>query len=219
MTTKDAALRLALEALEESRDDVATCLSDCRALAGIAFYEQQLIKHDAAIEGLKQALAQQEPPNPWAEAVIEQLVIHHIYRKEHDADPRKAIRDLFCISNAMVLEPLVSKPAQDLVDRGRKESQPAQEPVMYQYRWLNPGDKPDQPESELEWKLVEVRNVYTDTIANRIDELRGYRFNGKPVYEVRPLYAAPPTQSAIKEVVVNADYREMWMHTVKLNQQ
>jgi len=81
----------------------------------------------------------------------------------------------------------------------RLEAQQAQEPVMYQYRWLNPGDNPDQPESELEWKLVEVRNVYTDTIANRIDELRGYRFSGKPVYEVRPLYAAPPTQPALSE--------------------
>jgi len=80
-----------------------------------------------------------------------------------------------------------------------QQDQPAQEPVMYQYRWLNPGDNPDQPESELEWKLVEVRNVYTDTIANRIDELRGYRFSGKPVYEVRPLYAAPPTQPALSE--------------------
>ena len=35
-----------------------------------------------------------------------------------------------------------------------QQEQPAQEPVMYQYRWLNPGDNPDQPESELEWKLV-----------------------------------------------------------------
>ena len=125
MTTKDAALRLALEALEESRDDVATCLSDCRALAGIAFYEQQLIKHDAAIEGLKQTLAQQEPPNPWAEAVIEQLIVYHALQPKHDSDPVKAVHDLLCISNEIALDPRVSAPAQALIDRGRNEAQPA----------------------------------------------------------------------------------------------
>jgi hypothetical protein len=66
---KTELLQQALDALIESRDDVNTCLYQHKPFAGrarydmrIAFYEAQLVKHDAAIEGLKQTLAQQEQP-------------------------------------------------------------------------------------------------------------------------------------------------------------
>jgi hypothetical protein len=62
-------LQQCLDALIESHDDVATCLAENQKLAGyprydrrIAFYEAQLVKHDAAIEAVKQALAQQDQP-------------------------------------------------------------------------------------------------------------------------------------------------------------
>jgi len=85
-----------------------------------------------AVADIKQALSQQEQPNRWSEAVIDQLVVHHIYQAIHDADPRKAIHDLLCISNDIALDPQVSSDAQALVDRGRREAQqeqPTQEPV------------------------------------------------------------------------------------------
>ena len=73
-------VRDALDALIESHSDVATCLADRQRLAGIprydkqiAFYEEQLVKHDAAIEALKQALAQQE--QPYAHRAIPGLTI------------------------------------------------------------------------------------------------------------------------------------------------
>jgi hypothetical protein len=71
---KTELLQQALDALIESRDDVNTCLYQHKPFAGrarydmrIAFYEAQLVKHDAAIEGLKQTLAQQERSYPVAE--------------------------------------------------------------------------------------------------------------------------------------------------------
>ena len=59
----------------------------------------------------------------WQEAVIEQLIIHHIYRAKHDSDPQKAINDLLCYSNQIALDPLVSSDAQALIDHGRALAQ------------------------------------------------------------------------------------------------
>lgn len=76
------------------------------------------------------------------------------------------------------------------------DSKDAVEPVLYQYRWLNPTGNQVEPKSLLEWKLVEVRNVYTDTIEERVRELEAYRHQDKPVYEVRALYARPQAADA-----------------------
>lgn len=69
------------------------------------------------------------------------------------------------------------------------DGQAGGEVVAYQYRWLNPANNYAEPPSMLEWKPVEVRNTYTDTIEERVRELKAYRYDGKPVYEVRALYA------------------------------
>ena len=57
---QQAAMKLALDALQLSRDDVEFCLAENLQLAGyerydkrIAFYKEQLIKHDAAIAALE----------------------------------------------------------------------------------------------------------------------------------------------------------------------
>ena len=60
------------------------------------------------------------------------------------------------------------------------------EPVLWQYRLANPGDEDN------EWREVKLRNPYTDTLAMRVEELRGYTYNGKPCYEVRALVVAAP---------------------------
>jgi hypothetical protein len=59
------------------------------------------------------------------------------------------------------------------------------EVVMWQYRWLNPGDMPDQQESMLEWKPVE--HPRWQPLEAKLQELRDYRYGGKPCYEVRAL--------------------------------
>lgn len=63
--------------------------------------------------------------------------------------------------------------------------------VMWQYRWLNPGNAPNPPPSMLEWKEVEHRN-HSQTMKQRIEELRDFRYDGKPAYEVRALGVITP---------------------------
>lgn len=55
-------------------------------------------------------------------AVIDQLVIHHIYNASHDSDPRKALTDLLQINQDIALDPAVSSAAQALIERGRAEA-------------------------------------------------------------------------------------------------
>lgn len=65
------------------------------------------------------------------------------------------------------------------------------EPELWQYRWTNPaGDLGS--EDNMAWKRVVVRRMQTmQTMQQRIDELLAYRYDGKPIYEVRALYAHP----------------------------
>jgi len=85
-------------------------------------------------------------------------------------------------------------------------SMEAQEPVLYQYRWLNPNNNPDDV-GLMDWKLLEPRNPYMGTVQDRIDELEAYRYEGKVVYEVRALYAQPsePSMEAQEPVQVWCD--------------
>lgn len=76
------------------------------------------------------------------------------------------------------------------------------DPVMFQFRWLNPaGDK--HPESMSEWQEVTPR--WNATVKEKCDELLAHRYDGKPVYEVRKLYThkeqpfAPGNEAAIRE--------------------
>ena len=55
----------------------------------------------------------------WKDAVIDELVVCHIYNKEHDGDPRKAIHDAISWNVQVALDPLVSSDAQALIDKGR----------------------------------------------------------------------------------------------------
>lgn len=53
--------------------------------------------------------------NDWKEAVIDQLVVYHIYNKTHDDNPRKAINDLLQIVQDIALDPKVSDEARKLL--------------------------------------------------------------------------------------------------------
>lgn len=54
----------------------------------------------------------------WKECVIEELIVSHIYSKQHENDPHKAIHDAISWNVEVALDPKVSKEAQDLFDRG-----------------------------------------------------------------------------------------------------
>ena len=60
---------------------------------------------------------------PWKQAVIDQLVIGHIYQAKHDNSPRQAIQDAISWNTDIALDPLVSKDAQKLIDQGAAAEQ------------------------------------------------------------------------------------------------
>lgn len=61
--------------------------------------------------------------------------------------------------------------------------------VAWQYRWLNPSGS-RQPESMLKWQLCESKYP-GQSVEDRVKDLLSYETDGKPQYEVRPLFAMP----------------------------
>lgn len=51
----------------------------------------------------------------WREAVLNELIVAHIYTKEHDTNPRKAIQDAITWHCQVALDPAVSSDAQKLI--------------------------------------------------------------------------------------------------------
>jgi len=69
----------------------------------------------------------------------------------------------------------------------------AQKPVaLWQFRWTNPAGDANPPADMLKWKEVDPW-MATQTLEQRIEELRSFQYKGKPAYEVRALYATPPS--------------------------
>lgn len=58
----------------------------------------------------------QPESNAWRGALVDALVVACIYRAEHDADPRKAIRDLLDWERTLALDPEISADARALRD-------------------------------------------------------------------------------------------------------
>jgi hypothetical protein len=85
-------------------------------------------------------------------------------------------------------EPSVSE-AQDLARAAlaayEAEAKPA-EPVAYWFRHINTEGEPTD-----DWKPVKANDFYMQTVEDSVRELLVYRYEGKPCYEVMPLYAAP----------------------------
>jgi len=166
---------------------------------------------DAAIEALKQALAQQEP-NPWADAVIDQLVVHHIYQAAHDTDPRKAVKDLLGISNSIALDPQVSSDAQALIDRGRKEAQQEQPASVDAYVGAR--------EDAAIWKkrALEAEELNRKFIA----EVNGPTYLGEPAQQEQPAQEASATwtemvvANLVREGVNKHRARELAAHFLTL---
>jgi hypothetical protein len=80
-----------------------------RAVTGVSMTYAQLMAFAAALEG------------PWKKAVIDQLVIAHIYQSKHDKDPRSALQDAISWNTDIALDPLVSSDAQKLIDQGAEQ--------------------------------------------------------------------------------------------------
>lgn len=99
---------------------------------------------------------------------------------------------------------------QNIAAWNRRATQAQQgEPVMWQHRWLNPAGEPCNPPTRLEWKPVE--HPHWQPLEMKLQELRDYRYNGKPCYEVRPLYATPsaPARQAVR-MLTDAEVWAVW---------
>lgn len=93
------------------------------------------------------------------------------------------------------------------------------EVVLYQYRWLNPTNKHCEPASMLDWKLVELRNPYTDTIEGQVRELEAYRYQGMPVYEVRALFTRPQQAAQVAQPLTDEQITKQFIHTEETENQ
>lgn len=82
-----------------------------RAVTGVSMTYAQLAAFAAALDG------------PWKQAVVDQLVIGHIYQAKHDADPRMAVQAVIADAVHIALDPLVSSDAQKLIEQGAAAEQ------------------------------------------------------------------------------------------------
>lgn len=91
------------------------------------------------VEGLEIDLAAAQE---WREAVLNELIVAHIYTKEHDTNPRKAIQDAITWNCQVALDPAVSSDARKLVAQERERlddeiSDAIQSDLENGAKWLN----------------------------------------------------------------------------------
>ena len=79
-----------------------------RAVTGVTMTYEQLTKFVAGVQG------------EWKEAVLNELIVGHVYQAEHDSNPRKAVHDCITWHTQVAMDPLVSSDAQALIDQGAK---------------------------------------------------------------------------------------------------
>lgn len=70
-----------------------------------------------AVAELAALRARAEKAEQFRDAVIDALVVSHIYIPEHDTNPRKALNDLIRWEQKIALDPLVSSDARALIER------------------------------------------------------------------------------------------------------
>ena len=80
----------------------------------------ELAWRDVQIEQLTKEL---EEANKWKIAVIDRAIVNWSYKKEHETDPRLAMNDVLNAEIQIALDPKISKPAKDLVDKGNAKLQ------------------------------------------------------------------------------------------------
>lgn len=59
--------------------------------------------------------------------------------------------------------------------------------ARWEFRWLNPANNLHVAPSDLGWKTVNSKGMRSEKEV--LEDLQAYRYQGKPVYEVRPLLA------------------------------
>lgn len=63
----------------------------------------------------------QRERDAWKGALIDELIVAHIYKKEHEYDPKRALADAITWNVRVAMDPAASSDAAALIDRGRQE--------------------------------------------------------------------------------------------------
>jgi hypothetical protein len=58
--------------------------------------------------------------NGWKAAIIDELVTCHLYQREHENNPSKALQDCIQWNVDVALDPLVSSSAAELIEQGKR---------------------------------------------------------------------------------------------------
>lgn len=86
---------------------------------------------------------------PWKNAVIEQLVVAHIYSSEYETTPRKALQDLLAYHADIAVDPRVSEAAAKLVEQTLAKEREAWPDLTCVIQWLEAGCDPKDAAKEL----------------------------------------------------------------------
>ncbi len=70
----------------------------------------------------------------WREAVLNELIVAHIYTKEHDTNPRKAVQDAITWNCQVAIDPAVSTDAQKLI-AAAQEALAKEKERAEKFRW------------------------------------------------------------------------------------
>lgn len=82
-----------------------------RAVTGVSMTYAQLVAFATALD------------SQWKEAVLDELIVGHIYQAKHDTDSRRAVKDAISWNVEIALDPQVSSDAQKLIDQGAAAEQ------------------------------------------------------------------------------------------------
>lgn len=63
----------------------------------------------------------QRERDAWKGALIDELVMCHIYTQDHEIDPKRGLNDAIVWHVKVALDPAVSSDAEALIERGRQE--------------------------------------------------------------------------------------------------
>jgi hypothetical protein len=94
----------------------------------------ELVRRTDALGAVAAAMGN-EKTNPWKAAVIDELVVAHILTAEHETNPRKAVKDAISWNCQVVLDPLVSSGAANLIAEATERAEKAEKDAA-RYRWL-----------------------------------------------------------------------------------
>lgn len=80
-----------------------------------------MARNPAVFERISELERELATAKEWREAVLNELIVAHIYTKEHDTNPRKAVQDAIIWNCQVALDPLVSPDARALIAQAEAE--------------------------------------------------------------------------------------------------